>query len=111
MGYHRDYREIQLGKLVKKNKQSQLALAASADRRRRAGICADKSWSPPAPAGRPTHKRLTMRRSGPGRLQALYRDARAGHPRHQDDRQEVLILNADTYFMAPSLAQKLLRTA
>jgi dimethylamine/trimethylamine dehydrogenase len=28
-GYHRDYRELQIGKLVKKNKQSQVALGRS----------------------------------------------------------------------------------
>ncbi|MCP4188742.1 MAG: NADH:flavin oxidoreductase [Gammaproteobacteria bacterium] len=109
-GYHRDYREVQLGKLVKKNKESQIALGAS-----RLGVddCleygADKiiiasgaQWNTDGTnalthdpiqgidASLPTH--LTPE-------QVFAGDKPIG--------KKVMILNCDPYFMAPSLAQKL----
>jgi dimethylamine/trimethylamine dehydrogenase len=109
-GYHRDYRELQLNKLVKKNKQSQLMLGqkpmtaatALAYGAEKIVIATGSSWNtdgtnclshdpiPGADASRADQ--LTPE-------QVLEGKKKIG--------KRVVILNADTYFMAPSLAEKL----
>jgi dimethylamine/trimethylamine dehydrogenase len=109
-GYHRDYRELQINKLIKKNKSSQLALSQkpmTADAALGYGaekivVATGSSWNtdgtnclshdpiPGADAGRPDQ--LTPEQVLEGRKAIGKR---------------VVILNADTYFMAPSLAEKL----
>lgn len=109
-GYHRDYREDQLGKLVKKNKESQLALGGkplSVDDCLEYGaekivIATGATWNTDGTnallhdpvqgidASLPTH--LTPE-------QVLAGNKEIG--------KKVVILNCDTYFMAPSLAQLL----
>ncbi len=108
--YHRDYRETQLNKLVKKNKESQIALgqkALTADDVLQYGadkvvIATGSSWNtdgnnclthdaiPGADASQPDQ--LTPEQVFEGKKKIGKR---------------VVILNADTYFMAPSLAEKL----
>ena len=109
-GYHRDYREVQLDKLVKKNKESQLALgtkAMTAEAALEYGadkiiIATGAFWNSDGnnalthdpvqgiDAGLPTH--LTPE-------QVFAGDKPIGN--------KVMILNCDPYFMAPSLAQRL----
>jgi dimethylamine/trimethylamine dehydrogenase len=109
-GYHRDYRELQINKLVKKNKQSQVALGqkpmtaetALAYGAEKIVIATGSSWNtdgtnclshdpiPGADASQPDQ--LTPE-------QVLEGKKAVG--------KRVVILNADTYFMAPSLAEKL----
>ena len=109
-GYHRDYRELQIGKLVKKNRQSQVALnqkPMSAEGAITSGaekivIATGSSWNtdgtnclthdpiPGADASQPDQ--LTPE-------QVLEGKKKIG--------KRVVVLNADTYFMAPSLAEKL----
>jgi dimethylamine/trimethylamine dehydrogenase len=109
-GYHRDYREIQLEKLVKKNKDSQIALGGkplSVDDCLEYGadkivIATGAAWNTDGTnalthdpvqgidASLPTH--LTPE-------QVLAGDKPIG--------KKVMILNCDPYYMAPSLAQKL----
>lgn len=108
--YHRDYRETQITKLLKKSKQSQLMLgqkAITADEILNYGadkvvIATGSSWNtngvnclshdviPGADASRPDQ--LTPEQVIAGKKAIGKR---------------VVILNADTYFMAPSLAEKL----
>lgn len=108
--YHRDYRETQINKLVKKNKESQVALgqkALTADDVLQYGaekvvIATGSSWNtdgtnclthdaiPGADASLPDQ--LTPEQVFEGKKKIGKR---------------VVILNADTYFMAPSLAEKL----
>ena len=103
-GYHRDYRELQIGKLVKKNKQSQVALgqkpmtaaAALAYGAEKIVVATGSSWNtdgtnclthdpiPGADASKPDQ--LTPE-------QVLEGKKKIG--------KRVVILNADTYFMAP----------
>jgi dimethylamine/trimethylamine dehydrogenase len=109
-GYHRDYRELQINKLIKKNKQSQVALGQkpmSIDTALTYGaekivIATGASWN------------------GDG-TNCLTHDPIPGADASQPDQltpeqvlegkkpigKRVVILNADTYFMAPSLAEKL----
>jgi dimethylamine/trimethylamine dehydrogenase len=109
-GYHRDYREVQLDKLVKKNRDSQLALggkALTADDVLTYGadkviIATGSSWSsdgtnalthdpiPGIDASKPNH--CTPE-------QILIEGKSVG--------KRVTILNADPYFMGPSLAELL----
>jgi dimethylamine/trimethylamine dehydrogenase len=109
-GFHRDYRELQIGKLVKKNKQSQVMLgqkpmtaaAALAYGAEKIVIATGSSWNsdgtnclthdpiPGADASRADQ--LTPEQVLDGKKPIGKR---------------VVILNADTYFMAPSLAEKL----
>lgn len=109
-GYHRDYRETQLEKLVKKNKDSQIALgqkALTADDVLEYGaekviIATGAKWNtdgnnclsheaiPGADASLPDQ--LTPEQVMEGKKKIGKR---------------VVILNADTYFMTPSLAEKL----
>lgn len=109
-GYHRDYRETQLGKLVKKNRQSQIALGqkpmtaadALAYGAEKIVVATGSSWNtdgtnclshdpiPGADASRADQ--LTPEQVLAGKKPIGKR---------------VVILNADTYFMAPSLAEKL----
>jgi dimethylamine/trimethylamine dehydrogenase len=109
-GYHRDYRELQINKLVKKNKQSQVALGQkpmTAETALTYGaekivIATGSSWNtdgtnclshdpiPGADASLPDQ--LTPEQVLDGKKAIGKR---------------VVILNADTYFMAPSLAEKL----
>ncbi|HEX5539758.1 MAG TPA: FAD-dependent oxidoreductase [Methylophilaceae bacterium] len=109
-GYHRDYRETQITKLLKKNKENQLALGQkplTADDVLNYGadkvvIATGASWNtdgtnclthdpiPGADASRPDQ--LTPEQVLAGKKPIGKR---------------VVILNADTYFMAPSLAEKL----
>lgn len=108
--YHRDYRETQINKLVKKNKESQVALGQkpmTADDVLQYGadkviIATGASWNtdgtncltheaiPGADASRADQ--LTPEQVMEGKKKIGKR---------------VVILNADTYFMAPSLAEKL----
>jgi dimethylamine/trimethylamine dehydrogenase len=109
-GYHRDYRELQITKLVRKAKQSQIALGQkpmTADAALEYGaekivIATGSSWNidgtnclthdpiPGADASQPDQ--LTPEQVLEGKKPIGKR---------------VVILNADTYFMAPSLAEKL----
>jgi dimethylamine/trimethylamine dehydrogenase len=109
-GYHRDYREMQLNRLVKKNKDSVIALGQkrlTADDVLEYGadkvvIATGSSWNtdgtnclthdpiPGADASRADQ--LTPEQVMEGKKKIGKR---------------VVILNADTYFMAPSLAEKL----
>lgn len=109
-GYHRDYRETQITKLLKKSKQSQLMLGQkpiTADEILNYGadkvvIATGSSWNtngvnclshdviPGADASRADQ--LTPEQVIAGKKAIGKR---------------VVILNADTYFMAPSLAEKL----
>jgi dimethylamine/trimethylamine dehydrogenase len=109
-GYHRDYRELQINKLVKKNKQSQVALGQkpmTAETALTYGaekivIATGSSWNTdgtnclshdPIPgADASLADQLTPE-------QVLEGKKAIG--------KRVVILNADTYFMAPSLAEKL----
>jgi len=111
-GYHRDYREIQLNKLVKKNKQSQIALGQkrlTADDvlnygAARVVIATGASWSPIGLNHR-TQKPI------PGA------DASLPHiltPEQVFEGKKtvgkrILIINYDPYYMAPSLAEKFAR--
>ena len=108
--YHRDYREVQLDKLVKKNKDSQLALGGkklTADDVLGYGaekviIATGSSWNtdgvnclthdpvPGVDAARPNQ--VTPE-------QIFRGEKKIG--------KRVVILNADTYFMGPSLAEML----
>lgn len=108
--YHRDYRETQINKLVKKNKESQVALGQkpmTADDVLQYGadkviIATGSSWNtdgnncltheaiPGADASLPDQ--LTPEQVFEGKKKIGKR---------------VVILNADTYFMAPSMAEKL----
>jgi dimethylamine/trimethylamine dehydrogenase len=109
-GYHRDYRETQITKLLKKSKQSQLMLGQkpiTADEILNYGadkvvIATGSSWNangvnclshdpiPGADASRADQLTPEQVLSGKKPLG-----------------KRVVILNADTYFMAPSLAEKL----
>lgn len=109
-GYHRDYRETQLNKLVKKNKESQIALGQKALTASdvleygadKVVIATGSSWNtdgtnclthdpiPGADATQPDQ--LTPEQVFAGKKKIGKR---------------VVILNYDTYFMAPSLAEKL----
>ena len=109
-GYHRDYREIQLEKLVKRNKDSQIALGAKAmtvDDALNYGadkiiVATGSSWNGDGTnalthdpidgidASLPTH--LTPE-------QVFAGDKPIG--------KKVVVLNCDPYYMAPSIAQKL----
>ncbi len=109
-GYHRDYREVQLGKLVKKNKESQIALGVkplSVDDCLEYGaekivIATGSSWNTDGTnallhdpvqgidANLPTH--VTPEQVFAG---------------SKEIGKKVVILNCDPYYMAPSLAQLL----
>src|ERR1700716_4221489 len=109
-GYHRDYRELQINKLLKKNRQSQVALgqkpmtaaAALAYGAEKIVIATGSAWNTdgtnclthdPIPgADASKADQLTPEQVLEGRKPIGKR---------------VVILNADTYFMAPSLAEKL----
>ncbi len=109
-GYHRDYRELQINKLVKKNKQSQVALGQkpmTAETALTYGaekivVATGSSWNTdgtnclshdPIPgADASKADQLTPEQVLEGKKPIGKR---------------VVILNADTYFMAPSLAEKL----
>ncbi len=111
-GYHRDYRETQINKLVKKNKQSQVALGQkrmTADDvlnygAARVVIATGAHWSPIGLNHR-TQKPI------PG--------ADASQPHVLTPEQvfegkkpvgkRVMIINYDPYYMAPSLAEKFAR--
>jgi dimethylamine/trimethylamine dehydrogenase len=109
-GYHRDYRELQINKLVKKNKQAQVALGQkpmTAETALTYGaekivIATGSSWNTDG-------------------TNCLTHDPIPGADASQADQltpeqvlegkkaigKRVVILNADTYFMGPSLAEKL----
>jgi dimethylamine/trimethylamine dehydrogenase len=109
-GYHRDYRELQINKLLKKNKQSQVALGQkpmTAETALTYGaekivIATGSSWNTdgtnclshdPIPgADASKADQLTPEQVLEGKKSIGKR---------------VVILNADTYYMAPSLAEKL----
>ena len=109
-GYHRDYREAQIAKLAKKNKASQVALGQKA---LTAGaileygsdkviVATGSSWNTDGTNGL-THDPIPgIDASLPYILtpeQVIEGKKKIG--------KRVVILNADTYFMAPSLAEKL----
>ena len=109
-GYHRDYRETQLQKLVKKNRDSQVALGVnpfSVDDCLEYGaekivIATGATWNtdgtnafthdpiPGVDAGLPSH--VTPEQIFAG---------------NKEIGKKVMLLNYDPYYMAPSLAQKL----
>ena len=109
-GYHRDYREDQLGKLVKKNKESQLALGS---KRMSVDDCLEYGADKIVVA--------TGARWNTDGTNALTHDPIQGVdtnlPTHLTPEQvfagnkpigkKVMVLNCDPYFMAPSIAQKL----
>lgn len=108
--YHRDYRETQLNKLVKKSKESQIALgqkALTADDVLEYGadkviIATGSSWNTDG-TNCLTHDAIPgADASLPDQLtpEQVFEGKKAIGKR-------VVILNADTYFMAPSLAEKL----
>ncbi|MDB5397854.1 MAG: NADH:flavin oxidoreductase/NADH oxidase [Rhodospirillales bacterium] len=109
-GYHRDYREVQLGKLVKKNKQSQLALGGArlsvADvldyGAEKVVIATGSHWSTDG-RNALTHAPIPGIDASLPYIatpeQVILGQKKIG--------KKVIILNADPYFMAPSLAQKL----
>lgn len=108
--YHRDYRETQLNKLVKKNKESQIALgqkALTANDVLEYGadkviIATGSSWNTDG-TNCLTHDVIPgADASLPDQLtpEQVFEGKKAIGKR-------VVILNADTYFMAPSLAEKL----
>ena len=108
--YHRDYRETQINKLVKKNKESQVALGQkpiTADEVLQYGadkviIATGSSWNTDG-NNCLTHEAIPgADASLPDQLtpeQVMEGKKKIG--------KRVVILNADTYFMAPSLAEKL----
>jgi dimethylamine/trimethylamine dehydrogenase len=109
-GYHRDYRELQIGKLVKKNKQSQVMLgqkpmtaaAALGYGAEKIVIATGSSWNTDGTNGL-THDPIPgVDASRPDQItpEQIFEGKKAIGRR-------VVILNADTYFMAPSLAEKL----
>jgi dimethylamine/trimethylamine dehydrogenase len=109
-GYHRDYREIQITKLIKRNKECQVALSqkpmtaadALAYGAEKIIVATGSSWNTDG-------------------TNCLSHEAIAGADAARADQltpeqviegkkklgKKVVILNADTYFMAPSLAEKL----
>lgn len=111
-GYHRDYREVQINKLLKKNKESQLMLnqkPMTADEALEYGaekivIATGSVWNTDG-------------------VNALTHEPIPGVDASKDDQvtpeqifegkkkigKRVTILNADKYWMAPSLAEKLAR--
>jgi dimethylamine/trimethylamine dehydrogenase len=108
--YHRDYRELQINKLVKKNKQSQVMLgqkpmsaaAALAYGAEKIVIATGSSWNTDG-TNCLTHDPL------PG-ADASRADQLTPEQVLEGKKpigKRVVILNADTYFMAPSLAEKL----
>ncbi|MEW6438328.1 MAG: FAD-dependent oxidoreductase [Pseudomonadota bacterium] len=110
-GYHRDYREVQLAKLLKKNRESQVALG----RKRLSvedvlGYGADKVVIATGAHWSANGTNCLTHAPVPG-LDAT----RAANVLTPEDvfrgtkpiGKKVMILNADSYFMAPSLAQKL----
>ena len=109
-GYHRDYREIQLGKLIKKSKQNQLALGGKrltvddvleygADK---VVIATGSSWATDG-TNALTHAPIAGLDASKPYI-ATPEEVILGTKKIG---KKVLILNADTYFMAPSLAHKL----
>jgi dimethylamine/trimethylamine dehydrogenase len=108
--YHRDYRETQINKLLKKNKESQVALGQkpmTADDVLQYGadkviIATGASWNTDG-TNCLTHEPIPgADASLPDQLtpeQVMDGKKKIG--------KRVVILNADTYFMAPSLAEKL----
>lgn len=108
--YHRDYRETQINKLVKKNKESQVALGQkpmTADSVLQYGadkviIATGSSWNTDG-TNCLTHEPIPgADASLPDQLtpeQVMEGKKKIG--------KRVIILNADPYFMAPSLAEKL----
>ena len=110
-GYHRDYREVQLGKLVKKNKQSQLALGGKRLTvedildygAEKVVIATGSSLEPPMARNALTHAPIDGIDASLPYIatpeQVILGTKTIG--------KKVIILNADPYFMAPSLAQKL----
>lgn len=108
--YHRDYRETQINKLVKKNRESQVALGQkpmTADDVLQYGadkviIATGSSWNTDG-TNCLTHEPI------PG-ADASLPDQLSPEQVMEGKKQigkRVVILNADTYFMAPSLAEKL----
>lgn len=109
-GYHRDYRETQLNKLVKKNKESQIALGAKpmtvddalnygADR---IIVATGAHWNTNGLNGL-THEPI----EGVDASQDWCLTPEQVFEGKKKIGKKVLILNVDTYFMAPSLAQRL----
>ncbi|MDO5756509.1 MAG: FAD-dependent oxidoreductase [Rhodobacterales bacterium] len=109
-GYHRDYREVQLDKLAKKNRDSQLSLGSkrlTADDVLNYGaekviIATGSHWNTDG-VNCLTHDPVPgIDASRPDQItpeQIFSGEKKVG--------KRVVILNADTYFMAPSLAEML----
>ncbi len=110
-GYHRDYREVQLNKLVKKNKDSQIALGVKpltvddcleygADK---IVIATGASWNTDGNNAL-THDPV----EGIDTSTATHLTPEQVLEGSKSIGKKVLILNCDPYYMAPSLAQKLI---
>ncbi|MGH8501368.1 MAG: FAD-dependent oxidoreductase [Gammaproteobacteria bacterium] len=109
-GYHRDYRETQLNKLLKRNKDSQLALGAKAmtvDDALNYGaekiiVATGSHWRTDGENGL-THAPV----EGIDASQKWCLTPEQIFEGKKEIGHKVLIFNADAYFMAPSLAQRL----
>jgi len=109
--YHRDYRETQLGKLVKKNPDSQLALGAVAAMTTQDALDygADKIVVATGSAWNTDGINALTHEPVPG-IDASLPTMLTPEQVFAGDKpigKKVLILNCDPYFMAPSLAQRL----
>ena len=111
-GYHRDYRETQLQKLVKRNKDCQLALGQkrlTADDvlqygAERVVIATGSSWNTDG-----TNNLSHAPIPGADASQPHCLTPEQVFAGNKPIGKRVMILNHDTYFMAPSLAEKLAR--
>ncbi|HXA91827.1 MAG TPA: hypothetical protein VNU73_01170, partial [Steroidobacteraceae bacterium] len=108
--YHRDYRETQIQKLIKKNKQSQVALGQKPMTAAAAlGYGADKIVVATGSAWNTDGTNCLSHDPIPG-VDASRPDQLTPEQIFEGKKsigKRVVILNADTYFMAPSLAEKL----
>jgi dimethylamine/trimethylamine dehydrogenase len=109
-GYHRDYRELQINKLLKKNKQAQVALGQkpmTAETALTYGaekivIATGSSWNTD---GTNCLSHDPIPGADASKADQLTPEQVLGGKKSIGKR--VVILNADTYYMAPSLAEKL----
>src|SRR5688500_496572 len=109
-GYHRDYREVQIQKLLKKNRDSQLALGQkpmTVDEALEYGaekivVATGASWNTDG-TNPLTHEPIP----GADADQADQVTPEQIFAGNKEIGKKVIILSADTYYMTPSLAQKL----
>jgi len=109
MGYHRTYRELQINKLVKKNRQSQVALGQKPLTRRPSRLRAEKIVIATGASWNTDGNQLFDARSDSRRRCSRHDQLtpEQGGWRQEGARQARCDLKSDTYFMAPSLAEKL----